>query len=60
MTQLWLLRAVRWARNPPSAARVKLVLGVILACLILFGVEYFWGWPDALSVTTPLPRGTPR
>ncbi|MGO4907883.1 hypothetical protein ACEN2J_06060 [Pseudorhodobacter sp. W20_MBD10_FR17] len=60
MNYIWLLRAARWARNPPSSARVKLVLGVILACLILVGVEHFWGWPDFLTVNRTPHRGMLR
>lgn len=45
-----LLRMSRWARNPPSARRVKLVLAVTALCLGLYGVERWVGWPDALSV----------
>jgi hypothetical protein len=52
MNELWLLRAVRWVRNPPSQARVKLVLAVLFACLLLYGIEYFWGWPDFLTVNS--------
>jgi hypothetical protein len=59
MNLIWLSRAARWARNPPSSARVTLVLAVVLACLILVGIEHFWGWPksltlDAASHRTPL------
>nr|WP_081647666.1 hypothetical protein [Pseudorhodobacter ferrugineus] len=50
MNYTWLLRMARWARNPPSKARVRLVLGVIVICLILVGIEYFWGWPDWLTL----------
>jgi hypothetical protein len=57
MSPLWLLRAARWARNPPSSARVKLVLGVIAACLVLAAIEHFWGWPDSLTVSKTNPRG---
>ncbi|WP_296419222.1 hypothetical protein [Pseudooctadecabacter sp.] len=42
----FLLKASQWARNPPSEKRVKLVIGVILVCLILVGVEKFVGWPE--------------
>jgi hypothetical protein len=48
----WLLRMRRWAQNPPSASRVKLVLGVGAVCLVLAGIEHFIGWPDWLT----LPR----
>ena len=40
------LRMSRWARNPPSERRVKLVFGLILVCLILAGIEYMGWWPD--------------
>lgn len=48
--QLWLIRASRWARNPPSARRVILVFGVIAACLLVVGIERGVGWPDWLTV----------
>lgn len=46
----WLLRMAQWARNPPSPARVKLVLGVVAACILLVVLERIVGWPDALTV----------
>ena len=39
----------RWARRPPSARRVVYVLAVIAVCLILFGIERVFGWPDFLT-----------
>ncbi len=41
-----LLRMSRWARNPPSDQRVKLVLGLIVLCLMSAGVEYMGWWPE--------------
>lgn len=55
MTPLWLLRMARWARHPPSPARVKLVVAVVAACLALAAFERLVGWPEALSVT-PVPH----
>ncbi|MGL4236046.1 hypothetical protein [Tabrizicola sp.] len=46
----WLVRAKRWVQNPPSEGRVKLVFGVIAICLVIVGIEYFFGWPDWLTV----------
>ena len=43
---IWLLRAKRWVQNPPSPARVKLVLGIVALCLIIGLVEHYVGWPD--------------
>ena len=40
MNPRWLLHASRWARNPPSAKRVVLGLGVVAACLLLAGIEW--------------------
>ncbi len=48
---IWqLLRMSRWARNPPGAKRVKLVLGVILICLVLFAIERWIGVSDWLQM----------
>ena len=44
------LKMSQWARNPPSEGRVKLVIGVILVCLVLVGVEMFIGWPEWAKV----------
>lgn len=54
MNQNWLIRMARWARNPPSWARVKLVLGVIAICLAIFFYEKLFGWPDFLTVNAPI------
>ena len=45
-----LLRAKQLARHPPVPWRIKLYLGVIAACLVLAGIEAFFGWPDWLTV----------
>ncbi len=45
-----LLRMAKWARNPPSAKRVALVLTVIAICLAIFAVEHFFGAPDWMKV----------
>ncbi|MFN3724144.1 MAG: hypothetical protein ACK4VZ_13985 [Paracoccaceae bacterium] len=55
MNPIWLLRMAKWVRNPPSWARVKLVVGVVVACFVIFGIEYFWGWPEALTVQRVRP-----
>ena len=54
MNPRWLFRMARWARNPPSEGRVKLVLGIVVLCLALFAIERFIGWPDWLSTE---PKG---
>lgn len=46
MSFRWLIRATMWVRNPPSPARVKLVLGIIALCLIIGFIEHYIGWPD--------------
>ncbi len=53
---MWFVRMARWARNPPSWGRVKLVLVVIGVCLALVAVERFIGWPEALTVDRLRPR----
>jgi hypothetical protein len=46
----WLMRAKRWAQNPPSAKRVKFVFAIIAACLALYAVEKTVGLPDWMKV----------
>jgi predicted acyltransferase len=60
MNLIWLLRAARWARNPPSSTRVKLVLAVVMVCLILVGIEHFWGWPKSLTLDAARHRNPLR
>ena len=48
-------RMAKWARHPPSAKRVRLVLGVIALCLILVAIERWIGWPEALTVQKMRP-----
>ena len=46
MNPIWLLRMSKWARNPPSAGRVKLVLAIIALALLVAGLEWMGWWPD--------------
>lgn len=39
----------KWARRPPSEARVKMVLGILLICGALWGVEQVFGFPEWLT-----------
>jgi hypothetical protein len=50
MNPRWFLRMARWAHRPPSERQVILVLGVIAACLLIGGIEYFIGWPEIFSM----------
>ncbi len=50
MNPLWFLRMARWAHRPPSPLRVKIYLAAAALCLILVGIEHFWGWPAWLTV----------
>ncbi|KGJ06498.1 hypothetical protein SAMN04487972_10153 [Paracoccus halophilus] len=53
---LWLIRASRWARNPPRARMVMLVLAIIALGLALKGLEYWGLMPEWASMERP-PRG---
>lgn len=55
MNPIWLMRMSRWARNPPSAKRVKLVFGAIVLALIIVGIEWMGWWPD-WATSERLPR----
>lgn len=46
MNPRWILQAKRWAQNPPSMKKVMLVVGVIVFCLILYGIERLGFLPD--------------
>ena len=49
---IWLLRAVGWARNPPSAKKVKFVLAIVAVVLALVAIGKLFGWPEALTVNS--------
>ena len=49
MNPVWLVRIKRLIANPPSPARVKLILGVVALCLLVAGIESIWGWPAWLT-----------
>jgi hypothetical protein len=50
MNPNWIIRMAKWARNPPSPQRVRLVFVVVALCLIVIGVEKLIGWPDWMTV----------
>ncbi|PIE13783.1 MAG: hypothetical protein CSA70_03440 [Rhodobacterales bacterium] len=60
MNPLHFLRMARWARHPPSAWRVRLVLGVVAVCLLLVAIERFVGVPDWLTLDPGLDHGRTR
>jgi hypothetical protein len=41
-----------WARRPPSERKVRFVFAIIAVCLLLFGYERLFGWPDWLTVNS--------
>lgn len=43
---LWLMRASRWARRPPGARRVVLVLAVIAFAVLIVMLDRGGAWPD--------------
>lgn len=50
MNPIWFLRMARWVRHPPSPKAAAIWIGVILACLLVAGAEWLWGWPEWLTV----------
>lgn len=46
MNPIWFVRAKRWAQNPPSPAKIKLVFGIIGFCVALYAIERLGFWPD--------------
>ena len=55
MRMLHLLRMSRWARNPPSEKRVKMVFGIIVLALAIAGIEWLGLWPE-WATTERIPR----
>ena len=55
MNPRWLLMMKRMVQNPPSPAKIKLMLGVLAICFAIWGVEQIWGWPDWLTVNNMRP-----
>ncbi|WP_378943813.1 hypothetical protein [Paracoccus sp. R86501] len=43
---IWLMRATKWARKPPSAKMVKLVFAIIAAGLAMLLLEKLGMWPE--------------
>ena len=43
---IWLLRATKWARHPPSPEMVKLVFAIILLGLAIVLIEKAGLWPE--------------
>lgn len=42
----WLMRAARWARNPPNSKQVKLVFAVVGIAIAIVAIEKLGLWPD--------------
>ena len=59
MNPRWLWRMSKWARNPPSEARVKLFLAILVICIAVGSYEYFWGAPDWMPELKKFPRIKP-
>jgi hypothetical protein len=57
---IWLIRASRWARNPPSMRMVLMVFGIIAFGLVLFGLEHFGLWPEWATLDNPRRPRLPR
>nr|WP_022707604.1 hypothetical protein [Paracoccus zeaxanthinifaciens] len=53
---IWLLRAAKWVRRPPSARMVKLVFGIIAAGVALLLLEKLGWWPEWATMDTKRPR----
>ena len=57
MNARWLLRMAKWGRNPPSERRVIFVFAIIGVCILLFAIERWVGWPEALTPNGGFGRG---
>ena len=57
---IWLLRASKWARNPPSARTVRLVLLIVAAGLAIAALEWLELWPEWASMDQGRAPRLPR
>lgn len=48
----WLLRAVKWTRKPPSPARIRRLVAVLLVAFVIFMLEWLGLWPDWAQMDT--------
>ena len=46
----WLLRASKWARNPPSARQVRNLLIIIAICIAIALLEQIFGLTECIDV----------
>lgn len=49
MNPRWLLHAKRWAQNPPSMKKVLFVVGIVVFCVALYGLEQLGLLPDRMA-----------
>ncbi|MCO4841316.1 MAG: hypothetical protein KC439_00215 [Yoonia sp.] len=49
MNPRWLLHAKRWAQNPPSMKKVLFVVGIVVFCVALYGLEQLGLLPDWMA-----------
>ncbi len=49
MNPRWFMRMALWARNPPSRRRIQIVVFAVICTAILYGIEQYFGWPEALT-----------
>ncbi|TBN39519.1 hypothetical protein EYE42_10890 [Paracoccus subflavus] len=56
---IWLLRASRWARNPPGARKVRLVLLIMAAGLSIAVLEWLNLWPGWARLENARPPKPP-
>lgn len=47
---MWLMRLSRLARRPPSGNQLKIIIAIAALCLVFYGIEQIWGWPEWLKV----------
>lgn len=56
---VWLMKARRWAQNPPSMRRVIFVFSIIAVAVAIFALDHFGVWPEALTLDRMPRRPSP-
>lgn len=57
---IWLMRAAKWVRRPPSAKMVKVVFAIIAAGLAMLLLERLGMWPEWATMERGRGMSIPR
>ena len=60
MNLIWLMRAAKWVRRPPSMTQVRILFSVLALAAAIWGLDHFGLWPDWARIDPKEARRTMR